>query len=735
MAQVEPMTRSWLQICLALATLWALPSTTLAADGSFGFSDLQVFRLSSAGGPWHSADLDGDGDIDLVVWDGNRGELIQLLRDPQVTGFIHREGGNTLVDPDGWSRASIPVRASVEAIGSGDVDGDGQLDLILCCPDANRIEIRWGSADPDRFRSDFRIRLREIARGDRSIDIEEGEKGQTVIRILSKEGVHEIRNLTRSGVPEIETLPGTAINPISLHRADIDGDGMADLLTVSSASADRLHPLRVRPGSADGWSSEILLEAEDSRLLGLATTIAGNLLMMSDKHRPVLRGLRMERGRGSQILPAPEVFPLSPKGIGSGSLSVGDIDGDGDPDVVISDAQSSVLRPFWNRNGRLTPGSASATLKKPKSLLIHHQEVIITSPEEGGAGKSIVDQSGFSFPSLLEGEQISTLIAIASAGEQFPLVSLHRGDEKTRTYQLLQWPLESDVSTTFESDREPSALHLFPGPNGTQITVVEIPFETPRFFRLQSDRFDSIQIPATVESGGNVQRGSADQLLIAREGRCRIISIDGLKAQVEQQIDAPGGSAKLVAAVPIRLADDRAQLALIDAGQGLIHLADESAVYASIEGPFQKVKKATSADLDGDGFDEILMLTDRALLVVRPSDQDWIPSEFFSRRSEHENSRSTEMASGDLNGDGVDDLIVVDGVRAELEILAGGDDLFSSVLRFPVFEKKLFRGGGRGIEPRRVMVEDFDGDGLQDVAILVHDRLIIYPQDSNEGAD
>jgi hypothetical protein len=93
------------------------------------------------------------------------------------------------------------------------------------------------------------------------------------------------------------------------------------------------------------------------------------------------------------------------------------------------------------------------------------------------------------------------------------------------------------------------------------------------------------------------------------------------------------------------------------------------------------------------------------------------------------------MASGDLDGDGVDDLIVVDGVRAELEILAGGDDLFSSVLRFPVFEKKLFRGGGRGIEPRRVMVEDFDGDGLQDVAILVHDRLIIYPQDSNEGAD
>jgi hypothetical protein len=88
---------------------------------------------------------------------------------------------------------------------------------------------------------------------------------------------------------------------------------------------------------------------------------------------------------------------------------------------------------------------------------------------------------------------------------------------------------------------------------------------------------------------------------------------------------------------------------------------------------------------------------------------------------------------GDLNDDGITDLIVVDGVRSELEIFAGGNNLFSSALRFPVFEKKLFRGGGRAIEPRRVMVQDFDGDGLQDVAILVHDRLIIYPQDPTGG--
>jgi len=200
------------------------------------------------------------------------------------------------------------------------------------------------------------------------------------------------------------------------------------------------------------------------------------------------------------------------------------------------------------------------------------------------------------------------------------------------------------------------------------------------------------------------------------------------------EIDAPGGSARVVQAIPVHLDDGgRAQMVLVDAGQHLLHLCDETGVYASVEGPYQKVKRARTIDLDGDGFDEILLLGERSLLVIRPTQLEWTATEVFTRRHEEENGRSTALALGDLNDDGITDLIVVDGVRSELEIFAGGNNLFSSALRFPVFEKKLFRGGGRAIEPRRVMVRDFDGDGLQDVAILVHDRLIIYPQDSTGG--
>ena len=52
---------------------------------------------------------------------------------------------------------------------------------------------------------------------------------------------------------------------------------------------------------------------------------------------------------------------------------------------------------------------------------------------------------------------------------------------------------------------------------------------------------------------------------------------------------------------------------------------------------------------------------------------------------------------------------------------------FAEQIRFDVYEKKMHeRRGGTGA--RSPVIRDFDGDGKADLAILVHDRLIVYPQ-------
>ena len=52
-------------------------------------------------------------------------------------------------------------------------------------------------------------------------------------------------------------------------------------------------------------------------------------------------------------------------------------------------------------------------------------------------------------------------------------------------------------------------------------------------------------------------------------------------------------------------------------------------------------------------------------------------------------------------------------------------------LDFRVFEQKAFRGAsGGGNEPREAIVADVTGDDRPDLVVLVHDRVLVYPQDT-----
>ena len=55
------------------------------------------------------------------------------------------------------------------------------------------------------------------------------------------------------------------------------------------------------------------------------------------------------------------------------------------------------------------------------------------------------------------------------------------------------------------------------------------------------------------------------------------------------------------------------------------------------------------------------------------------------------------------------------------------------ILHFEVFEKDLHYRGKKGgaFEPRDGIVEDLNGDGLDDLVLLVHDRFLCYYQEKD----
>jgi hypothetical protein len=90
-----------------------------------------------------------------------------------------------------------------------------------------------------------------------------------------------------------------------------------------------------------------------------------------------------------------------------------------------------------------------------------------------------------------------------------------------------------------------------------------------------------------------------------------------------------------------------------------------------------------------------------------------------------------DVVSGDLDNDGRKDLVFMETAKNHLDlVIFDANHQLVPADRWPVFEQRTFRGrGGDLAEPREAVVADVTGDGKSDLIVVVHDRVIVYPQE------
>jgi hypothetical protein len=88
------------------------------------------------------------------------------------------------------------------------------------------------------------------------------------------------------------------------------------------------------------------------------------------------------------------------------------------------------------------------------------------------------------------------------------------------------------------------------------------------------------------------------------------------------------------------------------------------------------------------------------------------------------------IMTADLTGDGVDEVVLCDDRRHQLTLLERTEAKLEPRLSWPVFEDQSYPYGGTQhnlvSEPRLIVGLNADGDGNQDAALLCHDRLLFY---------
>ncbi len=211
--------------------------------------------------------------------------------------------------------------------------------------------------------------------------------------------------------------------------------------------------------------------------------------------------------------------------------------------------------------------------------------------------------------------------------------------------------------------------------------------------------------------------------------------------QIKEQFNAGKAAAQIIGAAVVDLdGDGTPSVALLDrTSKDLLFLDKKKG--ASVFSPSGSLSVGPieflgmhAADFDGDGRDDLLIAGSDKFGVVLTGRKGLKFKTLASYEPSRKDARLGDLIVADLNGDGKADIALTDIGDHLIDLLTfdGGSDL-NRALTFKVFEKKSFRDRDSLVEPRDFVVGDVDGDKKTDLVLMVHDRILIYRQDSGEG--
>ena len=748
------------------------PAANTRLADYFGFQPLELYKLERRIGNLIVRDVDGDGIGDVIVSNNARSRIDLLLSTKRPEGEAEerpfRKEANELESDKRMRSVDISVNKEIVSLGVGDFNGDGKPDLVYYGTPAE-VEILFNEG-PGRFGSPKRIRTGDAVEGSNTLAVGDlDQDGRDDIAMIAEKELILIHQTAPGVLTEPERSPHTADNPRMLKIHDLDGDGAADLLILDGGADHPIHvrfatkdkklgpeqrfaiesPRAIAYGQIDGKPGVELLTIENTSGRGKVYTLDASTTGESNKWgRLIFFGLSQggERGR---------------------ALAVGDLDGDGKKDVIVTDpsnAQVWVYRQSGKSGlstGRSYPGLLGGNAVMTADLDENgREEAYVLSEQEKQIGRSQFEDGRLSFPTPLPitGEPVAMTLAVLEGSKAPAIVYAARTKPGADSFELRA--IRRGASGGFDAQSfgpratipitglsgAPTAIRAFDVNKDGETDLILFSSYGPPVLLLGQPKDHSLApfggglgpLGGATPSGLSVMTVKGEPaLIVAQNTFARHIMLGGDgQWEIKEQYNAGRASVQIQGAAALDVSGKGdSEVALLDrVSKSLLFLTPRDGVYrqaGSLAIGSINFDGMHVADFDSDGRDDLLIAGTDRFAVLQTGGKGQRLKEIASYEPRRHEARLADLIAGDLNADGVPDVVFTDVAEHALDIASyvGDEDLLHAI-DFKLFERKSYRGGGDMLEPRDMAIGDVDGDGRADLVLILHDRIVILRQDA-----
>jgi len=749
-----------------------LSTLALAAtvQGEVSLSEPWVIKIDWDTRALEAADIDGDGLTDLSLLNNDEAKVVFLRQLSEGDAAKMRE--KPASDKGDWEpvwsdapfmRNNVVTGLTMYDQALGDFNGDGRLDLAVTGKQ-EPLSIFYAQADGEWSKPVTHEGFEALGWEDTLAVGDLNGDGMADLTVLAANKVLVFHQNSAGDFASPETLMLSGNSPHDLQLPDLNGDGLPDMLYL--ASDDRF-PVRVRLATAQGFGPEMLFPAKiGTRQLASLGTGTEQTFAYVERETRLLREFSLKPAMTDRVKLEdlrPLVYAATEFSGSQATYARADIHGDGYGDLLVGDQSGARIWVYAGlEDGAFAPPEAFPSLASVSSLAAGDfagegaASVLVLSKEEGMLGVSRLEENGrLGFPEILELEgEPEAILAADFVGDYRPEALVLEKREGDHYLVLRSGDPAGDWEKVFEMvvvdvRREPEAL--FPldiNQDGRKDFLLLTAREPARIFiQTPESTFEEAAADSGVRKGmlTNVQPaaigfGDADgdgvaETLVCARGFIRALRLNADGAlEIVDQFNLR--TSETQATVPLMLdliEDGRPELIYFSGNRLEVLTPDDKGVLRfreAVETSELTPLRAEVLQDEAGGIREIRYLGRNRFWRLPLKGEIWTMREESTFETEIEGINHSMVRAAQLDESPAQELICIDGIENVMEILQRGEEGWESALHFTIFEENMhYRGRtGAALEPRELVIADLDGDGHEDLATLVHDRILIYRQ-------